>query len=95
MYYLEWRKQEIFEEQDMRQCLDCHSQQPISHRESSGSNPDQPVWDLWCIKWRWEEVSLHVLQFSPVDTIPTKLYRHNTVSAVRVLVKEVKKTESG
>jgi hypothetical protein len=73
---------------------DSHGQQPISHRESSNSNADQSVWDLWCTKWHWEEVSLHVLQFPPVDTIPTQLYRHHTVSAVRVLVKYVK-TKAG
>jgi hypothetical protein len=32
------------------------------------------------------EVSLHVLRVSPVDTIPTKLYRHSKVSALRIHV---------
>jgi len=94
LYYLEWWKQETFEEQDMGQCLGCHGQQPISHRESSDSNPDQSEWYLRCTKWHWEEVSLRVLQFPPVDMIPTKLYRHHTVSGVRVLVKDVK-TKAG
>jgi hypothetical protein len=47
--------------------------QVVIHQKGPGLIPGLSVWDMWLIKWHWGQVSLQVLQTSPVIIIPQML----------------------